>query len=322
MRGFYNEVMEEYEKFIEKYPECEFIYENEDNAVYNCVKCNQETLNFYVYCDPCSRQKKSNDDPILICLQCYEAHLKECRTPDEIFYYYKLSPELVQKLISKLMKLDTIEKEHPSLNHWVNKSKRQDKKEKLKASRSLESQGAQNMEIEKPKPRQEIKLKTKICSRKEKKVAQNGGSRMMSPNQSPESHKKTFKILKKSQKSEPSKTVLKEEGVAEKVKPKSLSKEKGSLNGPRTGEEIDDRDYRIRKKLKADGEGESEDAGKFVSKELSISMSQSIRQLQVGNTGSMLAGPLTKTSFEKTGKTGQSDYSSNEMFFLGKLMQN
>jgi len=134
-------------------------------------------------------------------------------------------------------------------------------------------------------------------------------------------NKKTFKILKKSQKSEPSKSALKEDAT-EKTKPKSLSKEKGSLNGQRTGEEIDDRDYRIRKKLKADDEAESEDAGKFVSKELSISMSQSIRQLQVGNTSSMFAGPLIKTPFTKTEKTGQSDYSSNDMFFLGKLMQN
>lgn len=69
---FYNEAMEEYGIFQQKYADCEFIYENEDNAVYNCVRCNQETLNFYVYCDACSKHKKNNGESLLICLQCYE----------------------------------------------------------------------------------------------------------------------------------------------------------------------------------------------------------------------------------------------------------
>lgn len=68
---FYDEELQIYHDFKQKYPDTFFMYENEGNSVFNCVTCNHETLNFYVYCYGCS-EKKPEDEAILICLKCYE----------------------------------------------------------------------------------------------------------------------------------------------------------------------------------------------------------------------------------------------------------
>jgi len=181
--------------------------------------------------------------------------LEECKKANKIAYFYKLSPELVKKFQSQLLELDPIAQEYPNLNLWLSKVKRQDKKE----TQGIEIEKSSLTAKEKTK---KVKLATKLCTRKGKKAPQNEETKVKSP--SP--NNKTFKIIKE----KPSKK--EEEVIHERA-------------------QLDDREYRIRKKLKGEGEAEI------------INVAQSIRQIQ--------AGP----------KITQSD-DSNDGFFLGQLLQN